>query len=49
MGRVGRYGQECTRWKLAGDVDALISDKEARDLRYKIRRSLENAQKEPEI
>ena len=41
MGRVGRYGQECSRWKLEGDVDALVDEKAARALRYKIRAILD--------
>ena len=48
MGRVGRYGQECTRWKLEGEVDALISEGGARSLRHRIREAEELAQKAPQ-
>ena len=35
MGRVGRYGQECSRWKLA-EVETLVSEKLSRRLRLAI-------------
>ena len=35
LGRVGRYGQDCGRWKLA-EVDALVNEKAARKLRFDI-------------
>ena len=35
LGRVGRYGQECGRWKLA-EVETLVDEKAARALRFKI-------------
>ena len=35
LGRVGRYGQDCSRWKLA-EVETLVNEKAARKLRYDI-------------
>ena len=35
MGRVGRYGQECSRWKLP-EVEELVNDKQSRKLRLDI-------------
>lgn len=47
LGRVGRYGQECSRWKLEEDVDALVDQKAARDLRHKIRAIVQKVKKDP--
>ena len=35
MGRVGRYGQDCSRFKLA-EVETLVNDKAARKLRFEL-------------
>ena len=35
LGRVGRYGQDCGRWKVP-EVEALVNEKTARKLRCDI-------------
>lgn len=45
LGRVGRYGQECSRWKLQ-EVDPLVNEAQARKLRHKVRQMKEKLQQE---
>ena len=48
LGRVGRYGQDCSRWKLEHEVDALIDEKAARICRQKFREAVEKARQNPQ-
>ena len=48
MGRVGRYGQDCSRYKHL-QLETLVSDKASRALRFKILGTYKRVQKaEPE-